>query len=184
MADGQIDNSLSDIQIKDLAKRMGVELAFCGFKNELLIQKKRPNCAYILNMEDEFDSDGTPNSGSHWVCLVLIKHPNGRKDSCYFDSYGAPPPESVKKFVGKDVPYSSKDIQSLMGSVCGYYCLAFAYWCLSYDHRTCNLCEDAQSFTDLFEDLNVSTEWKKNEWLLKHFFQSADPGKRKPINVF
>jgi hypothetical protein len=35
----------------------------------------------------------------------------------------------------------------------------------------------------LFDDLNKSKDHLKNEFILKHFFRSADPTLRKPINV-
>ncbi len=41
-----------------------------------------------------------------------------------------------------------------------------------------------EHFLDLFDDLDKSADWKKNEYVLKHFFQSKDPEKRKAIEVF
>jgi len=35
----------------------------------------------------------------------------------------------------------------------------------------------------LFDDMNTSIDHKKNEFILKHFFRSDDPGKRVPIEV-
>ena len=45
------------------------------------------------------------------------------------------------------------------------------------------LLEVAQ-FLDFFDDLNTSADFKKNEFILKHFFQSKDPAKRREIDVF
>jgi hypothetical protein len=42
---------------------------------------------------------------------------------------------------------------------------------------------DAMNFTEHFEDLTESNHHLKNEWVLKHFFRSKDPTKRKPIEV-
>jgi hypothetical protein len=36
---------------------------------------------------------------------------------------------------------------------------------------------------DLFDDLDTSMDFQKNEFILKHFFQSADPKERVPISV-
>jgi hypothetical protein len=36
---------------------------------------------------------------------------------------------------------------------------------------------------DFFDDLNVEVDFKKNEFILKQFFQSADPALRKQIDV-
>ena len=38
-------------------------------------------------------------------------------------------------------------------------------------------------FLSLFDDLNKSIDWKKNEYVLKMFFQSNDPALRKTITV-
>jgi hypothetical protein len=38
-------------------------------------------------------------------------------------------------------------------------------------------------FIDMFDDLNKSVDFKKNEYILKHFFRSADPKLRRDIEV-
>jgi hypothetical protein len=81
------------------------------------------------------------------------------------------------------MPYNKKDIQSLMNSACGYYCLAFLHYINAYKSRTKDLYSDAEHFTDLFDDLNTSKDHLKNEFILKHFFQSSDVQKRRPIEV-
>ena len=43
---------------------------------------------------------------------------------------------------------------------------------------------DLSDFIDLFDDLNQSVDWKKNEHILKMFFQSEDPAKRKGKSVY
>ena len=35
----------------------------------------------------------------------------------------------------------------------------------------------------MFDDLNISVDFKKNEYILKQFFRSDDASKRKPIEV-
>ena len=35
----------------------------------------------------------------------------------------------------------------------------------------------------MFDDLNTSIDFKKNEYILKHFFRSSDPNKRVPIEI-
>ena len=43
---------------------------------------------------------------------------------------------------------------------------------------------DVSNFLDLFEDLSKKEDLlKKNEFVLKHFFRSSDPTKRKKIDV-
>ena len=178
---------LSDSDIRDLAGRMAIPLAFVDFKTELENDTLQYNKAYIINMEDEFDKDGERNGGTHWTCFQVMKYPNGKKEPIYFDSYGKPPPQAVEKFVGQKMPYNHKDIQSLMGSVCGYFCLAFLHWINHPDGpgRTGHLYTDCESFTDLFEDLEKSHDHLKNEYVLSHFFRSSDPEMRKknPVDI-
>jgi hypothetical protein len=35
----------------------------------------------------------------------------------------------------------------------------------------------------MFDDLNKSVDFKKNEYILKHFFRSEDPAQRREIDV-
>jgi hypothetical protein len=35
----------------------------------------------------------------------------------------------------------------------------------------------------MFEDLNKSVDFKKNEYILKHFFRSSDPSLRTEVDV-
>lgn len=177
---------LTDTDLWDLAEKMNIPLVFCDFKDGLEGKKLQYNKSYIINMEDRFDSDGTPNKGSHYTCFQVNSYPNGKKDGVYFDSFGQGPPQIVDKFIGGTLPHSNKDIQSLMNSACGWYCLAFLHYINSYDNRTKDLYTDAHHFLELFEDLEKTTDntsHLKNEWILKHFFRSSDPKKRKPIEI-
>jgi hypothetical protein len=175
--------SLTDIQVKDLAKRMKVPLVFVGFKTELEDEKLQHNKSYIVNMEDEFDENGERNDGTHYTCFQVNKYPNGKIERIYFDSFGMPPPEIVIKFCGGSLPYQTKDIQSLMNEACGWYCLAFLHFINAWGGRSGDLYTDCDNFTDLFDDLNKEKNHLKNEFVLKHFFRSEDATKRKPIEL-
>ena len=70
-----------------------------------------------------------------------------------------------------------------MNNACGFYCLALGHWLNASQFRTKDLYEDVSNFIDMFEDLNKSVDFKKNEYILKHFFRSADPSLRKEIDV-
>ena len=137
-----------------------------------------PAPRFIINSE---------NDGTHWTCLQVNKYPSGQIESIFFDPYGAPPSESIKKFVldntGKKLPYTEKDVQSLMNNACGYYCAAFLHYINKWEHRTKDLYADVDMFLHYFDDLNKSIDWKKNEYILKMFFQSSDPALRKEIDV-
>ena len=178
--------SLTDSQIKDLAKKMSIPLGGVFFKDEL--PKLEFNKFYMINLEDSVDEDGNENTGTHWTCLQIMKYPKGQIEKIYFDPYGAPPPEDVKKAVeevsgSKGLPYTDKDIQSLMNNACGWYCLAFGHFINSSQYRSGMMLMDASTFLEMFDDLNKSVDFKKNEYILKHFFRSEDPSLRKDIDV-
>jgi hypothetical protein len=175
--------ALSDKQIYDLAGRMSVPLVFCNFKDRLKKAKFKFGKSYIVNLENEFDEDGMRNEGSHYVCFQANKYPTGKTEYIYFDSFGQPPPQEVIDFLGGHPPHSDKDVQSLMSGACGWFCLAFLHYINVGHGRTGDLYTDANHFLEIFDDLNKEKSHLKNEFLLKHFFQSADPALRKPITL-
>ncbi len=179
--------SLTDYQIKDLSKRMSIPLEDVVFKDELETPLEY-NKAYIINIEDSVDENGNQNDGTHWTYLQCNKYPNGKIESIYFDPYGAPPPENIKRVVKETtkqngLPYTEVDIQSLMNNACGYYCLALGHFINSSKYRSNDLYTDVHDFLSLFDDLNKSVDFKKNEYVLKHFFRSSDPSMRREIEV-
>ena len=179
--------SLTDTQITNLCKRMNIPLAEIVFKDELQAPLEY-NKAYFVNLEDSHNEDGSENDGTHWTFLQLVKHPNGKIEKIYFDPYGAPPSENIKKAVKETtktngLPFTEKDIQSLMNNACGFYCLALGHFINASKFRTGSLHDDVGTFLEFFEDLNKSCDFKKNEYILKHFFRSEDPSLRKEIDV-
>ena len=177
---------LTDIQIRDLAGRMSIPLEYIGFKDKVP-RKLRTNRSYIINMEDALDRDGKVNKGSHWVCFQVAEYPNGVKEAIYFDSYGVGPPTDITKRVESNykigVHHTDRDIQSLMSDACGYYCLAFLHFINACPLRSRQIVKDADTFVSMYDDLEKSTDFKKNEWILKHFFMSKDPALRKAVEV-
>ena len=180
--------SLSDEQIRELCYKMNIPLAENGivFKDELPT-KLEYNKSYFINLEDEYDAKGVLNSGSHWTCFQIAKYPSGKVEPIYFDAYGMPPPEVVKermmKFCKQKIPFNTKDIQSLMANACGWYCCAFLHYINNFSHKTGDIYEDTEQFLSYFDDLNKSTDFLKNEYILKHFFRSSDPRLRKEITT-
>ena len=142
--------SLTDRQIKDLAKRMNIPLADVVFKDELP-EPMQMNEVYVVNLESMYDNNGNPNDGSHWVMAYIKEYPNGKKEAIYFDPYGAPPPENVKKVMKESsglnaIPHTQPDIQSLMNNACGFYVLAMAHFITASQYRTGDLYEDITQF--------------------------------------
>lgn len=181
---------LTNTQIKDMSRRMQIPLADTLFKTDLP-KKFDFNKSYFINLDDEYKEDGTLNTGSHWTCFQINKYPNGLIEAIYFDPYGIGAPEEVKKVfnktigtTGRQFPHNTKDVQSLMSSACGWFCLAFLHYINAFPQRTKNLYDDTDAFLSFFDDLNKHIDWKKNEYILKQFFQSADPNLRKEIDVY
>lgn len=177
---------LTDSDLKNLSIQMNFPLAGVFFKDELPKQLEY-NTGYIINLDNSIDDEGNENEGTHWTCLQVNKYPSGRVEPIFFDPYGAPPSQSIKKFVmdntGKYLPYTEKDIQSLMNNACGFYCCALLHYINSWEHRKNDLYHDVELFLSYFDDLNKSIDWKKNEYILKHFFQTKDKTLRKPIDI-
>ena len=175
---------LTNIQIEELCGKMNIPLQAIVFKDQL--QDTGPlqhNRAYIVNMENEIGEDGKRNQGSHWVCFQKNRYPSGKTAAIYFDSYGSRPSQAVQEFLGEDPPRNTVNIQSLMNDACGWYCCAFLHYINAYENRTGNIYTDAEAFINMFYDLEKEYDFKYNEYVLKHFFQSADPSLRKPITV-
>ena len=178
---------LSDKQIEELSTKMNIPLEEVIFKDEcpktFLFNK-----SYVINLEDTYKEDGTLNNGSHWTCLQVNKYPNGKIEGIYFDPFGIAPPteiiECYKRTTDKShMPHNTKDIQSLMSNACGWYCCAFLHFINNFSHRSKDLYQDTENFLDLFDDLNKSIDFKKNEYMLKHFFVPKDKSLRKEIEV-
>lgn len=174
--------SLTDSQIKDLCKKMSIPLGGVYFKNE--IKDIIPNKTYFINMQDSIDEQGQVNGGTHWVLLQVNK--GSKVQPLYFDAYGVSAPQDIKNLVKKKfnlaLPHTNKDIQSLMNNACGFYCLAMAHFINASKYRKGDIYIDANQFLDLFDDLNTSVDWKKNEYILLHFFRSQNPQLRKEID--
>ena len=174
---------LTDRQLGELCTKMKVPLERICFKDQLKDEPLKYNRSYIINLHDELNGDGEQNEGSHWVALQVQKTKNGKEMPMYMDSYGMPPPKDVLDYVGMYVPYNTKDVQSLMADYCGWFCCAWLHYINAYSDRSGFIYQDTEQFLEHFEDLNESCDFKKNEYILKLFFQSSDPSLRKPIDV-
>lgn len=177
---------LTDHQIIELSKKMKIPLGGVFFKDQMP-DKLEVNKAYFVNLQDSENDDGEDNEGTHWTFLQVNRYPKGQTEPIYFDPYGQEPSEVLVKII-KDqfdlkLPHTDKDIQSLMNNACGFYCLALAHFISASKYRSNNLYTDVGNFLDMFDDLNTSCDFKKNEYILQHFFQAEDPALRREIDV-
>ena len=168
---------LSDQQLHVLSKRMHFPIAGCYWKDELQPADLKQGTNYIINLESEFDDDGNPNSGSHWTCLCISKR-SGSVFPMYFDSFGLPPPQHlvdiVQKRFKKRINWTEKNIQCMVTGVCGYYVAAYLHFITAFPQKTGDILVDTALFLDLFNDLNEVSDYRKNEFILRLFFQSGD----------
>ena len=115
-------------------------------------------------------------SGSHWVALVI----NDNKQGIYFDSYGLESPKEIKNLLKSNqykIGNTTKNIQSLMSNLCDFFCLAFIYFLNVSKFRTKNIIYDASIFIGLFEDLDLTHDVFKNEYVLSLFFSDKESKK-------
>ena len=163
---------LSNHDITSLVIKMNIpNFKGCFYKNTL--KKVEPNSSYIINLNSELDENGNRNSGSHWTCLVT----DDVKRAIYFDSYGEREPNEIRNLLKSNqykIGHTSKNIQSLMSNLCGFFCLAFIYFLSISKFRTKNIINDASIFLDLFEDLDLINDVYKNEFILSLFFTSKE----------
>ena len=169
---------LNNFQMLELAPKMGIPLKGVYFKDELKADDLEVGKSYVINLSDEKDEDGDQNIGTHWVALHIGKL-DGKIFPMYFDSYGVGAPEDIKKIVEKrfkkQLGHTTKNVQSIVSDACGWFVMAYLHFINKFYNRTGNILVDTALFLDLFEDLDKSTDWKKNEFILKLFFQ--EPGK-------
>jgi hypothetical protein len=102
------------------------------------------------------------------------------KHGIYFDSYGESEPVEIRnllKCIQYKLGHTSKNIQSLMSNLCGFFCLSFIYFLSISKFRTKNIINDASIFLDLFEDLDKVDDVYKNEFVLSLFFADKESKK-------
>jgi len=159
---------LSNFDISELVVKMAIpNFKGCFYKDTL--KKIEPSSSYIINLNSEFNEKNERNAGSHWVALLT----DDLKKAIYFDSYGEKEPNEIKNLLKCNqykIAHTSKNIQSLMSNLCGFFCLAFIYFLTISKHRTKNIINDASIFLDLFEDLDLFSDIYKNEFVLSLFF--------------
>ena len=159
---------LSNHDIDLLVEKLNIpNFRGCFYKDKL--KTIQPNSSYIINLNNELDEHNNRNAGSHWTCLVT----NDLKQSIYFDSYGETEPIEIRNLLKSNqysIAHTTKNIQSLMSNLCGFFCLSFIYFLSVSKFRTNNLINDASIYLDLFEDLDKVNDVYKNEFVLSLFF--------------
>jgi hypothetical protein len=115
--------------------------------------------SFIINMEN---SD--VGNGSHWVLLKVFP----TKEVIYFDSFGLSPPQQIKDFVKGKIATSTRQIQDIDATTCGYYCLAADDY-MTYQKQHRPIFERYDDFLNIFV-----ADTKKNDEILLDYLSQMD----------
>lgn len=134
----------SDIQLRDLAKKLKIKLNYIGFAENLPNTAK--NGAYIINLGN------SDIGGSHWCGLFIEKN-----NAFYFDSFAGAPEDILINWLEKNgiktLIYNDYfQMQKLEETLCGIYCMVFLYY-MTHSKKK-KLIERFHEFTKSFTDLD------------------------------
>ena len=154
----------SNIDLEKMANLYGLILNPIVFKNEWIPQY---GCT-IVNMADSMMAEGT-----HWIATYLDVFTH---NLYYFDSFGAPMPDTMKKNLQKyknikRIKFNNWQCQDLNSSLCGYFCLFFLVYMSSK-----NLDKDNDLTTIYNTFINMFSEnTKQNGKILKFLIERTIP---------
>lgn len=145
------DFTTTNLQLEEMARQLDLPLLGVVSKDQLHGRVKVGTI--IINLESSMDGGGT-----HWVMLKVF--PKGQV--IYFDPFGFAPPKEVKRYIKKKIAVSTRHIQDIGSTMCGYYCLVCD--CYMTQNQSRNIYERFDDFLNLFK---VHT--KKNDDILKDY---------------
>jgi len=138
------NNELTNLEIENIINKKNIK-SFNGiFMRDELTNKYFINKGYyIINL------DKSTGKGTHW-CVIY------KNDKIfYYDSYGFPPPEEIEKVI-KPYIYSTKQIQDINSSSCGYYVILFIIF--FNDNKNKDDMEIFDDFIKLFNNDYINNE--------------------------
>ena len=148
------NKAISNFDLISLCRQNNIQLNGIFAKDEMETLKVGN---YIINLNNHDEA------GSHWIALVCAP-----SQCCYFDSFGAPPPQIIEELMRKyytKVNFNNFIIQSMQSQMCGYYCLGLLLWLKKASKQRNTLIFKVNSFVNLFEDNTI----KNNAHLVKFF---------------
>lgn len=151
---------LSNFDILDLCKHLNIPLVDVLNKNILPSHKIKG--LWVINLDD------APGIGTHWTCFSTIP-----KNVFYFDSYGAPPPIEVDKYIkrttGKKKYFVNRiQLQAISATYCGWFAVAVLYL---MQHLQGSVAKRFDKITDWLNSENLHDNYDK----LLSFFQKVLP---------
>lgn len=151
----------TNFQLEDKLNKYGLDKMIVTTKDRLHQYVSRPRSA-IVNLQDDYDSNGTDLNGTHWTACYI----EDNKECCYFDPIGVAPPSEVQLYLYhyRPYPYSAQQVQDASRGWCGSYCLMFL-WFMANNKQITDMSERLEKFLKLF----LPSDLGKNEVLLKKY---------------
>jgi hypothetical protein len=101
--------------------------------------------------------ENSDKDGSHWICFVIYQA-DGKLKALYMDTYGLLPPMEIEDYLHllkSRFAYSTKQIQKIYTTDCGFYCLSLAF-VLQYKRTCSNVLDEFARWQNMFSDNNLS----------------------------
>ena len=144
-------NVLSSKDLEQLIRQYGIN-NFNGIFSKDLLPDKLMQGWYIINLENHDEGNGT-----HWTTFKITND----KVNIYFDSYNFVAPTMVSELIAPYV-YNDKQIQDILSSACGWYCIA----CINYIEKH-NAVGDYLAFKDFVNGFSKNQDY--NDGILQRY---------------
>jgi hypothetical protein len=168
---------LSNLDIERICDKLKLPIIGVFSKDTLPDKKEGKIGSYYINLQNHNEGSGT-----HWVmCKIYCDDERDNESfavdkkgkrvyrcgAIYFDPFGIGMPREVEEFLSpfKPVAYSTRQIQSVHTSQCGWYCILCDYTLENKQHSETYL-EDFEKFLNMW-----SEKQNENLTLLKSYFK-------------
>ena len=148
------DYTTTNLQLEDMSRQLRLPLLGILSKDQL---HGRVNVgSIILNLQSSTDGNG-----SHWTLLKVF--PKGQV--IFFDPFGFAPPKQVRQYIKGKIGVSTRQIQNIDSTMCGYYVLMADHY-LTYNQTRRDIYERYDDLINLFK-----VDTKKNDEILKDYLR-------------
>ena len=169
----------TDSELRMKMSQLHLDLLWIGTKDTLPTKCTPGN--YIVNLQDDVDSDGNPQGGTHWTAFTVEggfdnEDSDSHHNSAYSDSFGFAPPSQVQIFLKDYRPlyYTRHQIQNQQGGHCGMYAVYFLYFMKL--HAGVSMKERIQEYQKIW-----SEDVTKNQRLLEAYMKHATQKHRRLV---
>ena len=140
---------LSNYDLIDWCKYLDIPINDVLSRDET-VPHNHSQALFIYNLEPAY------MTGSHWVATYV-------KDNVinYFDSFGLPPFQEMVNHARKKnltLPHQNNQLQNLLTTTCGYFCLHFL-----------NEMNKVKPYTDLLKVFNIHNTMKNERFIARYF---------------